>query len=128
MDTYQPTRKKKMREFKEWFEENLYEYAKDIASYGADMGFPYISYTSDCVKLWEKYGVSIWKYAVEQAKQLGYTNVAKMISSFSRADMLESLDSFYNLMVWYACEEIAREITDQQDEDEYEDEDEDSLD
>jgi hypothetical protein len=30
------------------------------------------------------------------------------------------------LEVWYACEEIAREITDQQDEDE--DEDEDSLD
>jgi hypothetical protein len=105
-----------MKEFKEWFEENLSNYAEDIAEYGADYGFPNITYTHDCIKLWEKYGTSIWEYAVEQAEQLGHKNVVEMISQFNRADMMQSLDKFYNLMIWYACEEIAREITDQQDE------------
>jgi|688.fasta_scaffold492842_2 hypothetical protein len=106
-----------MKEFKEWFEENLSEYAEDIVNHGVDCGFPGVTTYSECVELWEKYGQEIWDYAVEQAEQLGCKNVAEMISSFKRADMLESLDEFYNLMVWYACEEIAREITDRQDED-----------
>ena len=113
-----------MKEFKEWFEENLYEYAEDIVNHGADCGFPYISTYSQCVKLWKEYEDSIWEYAVSQSEQLGHKNVAEMISQFNRADMMQSLDGFHNLMIWYACEEIAREITYQQDEDE----DEDSLD
>lgn len=106
-----------MKELKKWFEENLSHYAGDIAQQGADGGYPYISFTSDCIKLWVEYGTEIWNHAVEKAEQYGCKNVAEMISSFERADMLETLDGFYNLMVWYACEEIAQEITDQKDED-----------
>lgn len=95
--------------FRAWFKANLSEQALDIASHGADSGFPGISYTSDTVKLFDRFGDEIWTMAVDDAESMGSKNVAEMISGFGRADMLESLDSFKNLMVWFACETLARE-------------------
>ena len=110
------TRKRALRAktFRAWFKANLGESARDIAEHGADCGFPYITYTSDCVRLFDKYGDEIWNMAVEMAEQLGEPNVATMIGGFRRADMLESLDMFKNLLVWFACEELARELTDRE--------------
>lgn len=98
--------------FREWFKANLSEYASDIANHGADAGFPEITYTSDTVKLFDAYGDDIWALAVEMADSVGSKNVAAMIAEFARSDMLDSLDRFKNLMVWFACEEIAREMVD----------------
>ena len=53
----------------------------------------------------------IWDLAVEDAEELGYKNVAAMIAEFGRSDMLSSIDSFKNLMVWYACEKCAQQLT-----------------
>ena len=50
--------------------------------------------------------------AVEDAEELGYKNVAAMVAEFARSDMLSSIDSFKNLMVWYACEKLAQQLTD----------------
>lgn len=98
------------KNFRAWFKRNLGESARDIARHGADQGYPYISYTSDTVTIFDKYGDEIWEMAVEDAEQMGAKNVAAMIAGFGRADMLGSLDQFKNLMVWYACEKVAREI------------------
>jgi hypothetical protein len=89
--------------FKQWFAEHLSEYASDIANHGADAGFPHITYTRDTVEVFDQYGDEIWEMAV---------NVAEMISGFGRSDMLCSLDQFKNLMVWFACEEAARNFED----------------
>lgn len=98
-----------MSTFREWFKENLGDCAHDIASHGADAGYPHITYTSDTVALFNQFGDEIWEMAVEDAGAMGYRNVAEMVSHFNRADMLDSLDTFKNLMVWYACERVARE-------------------
>lgn len=100
--------------FREWFRDNLSEYASDIANHGADAGYPHITYTSDTVKVFDTYGDEIWDMAVEMAESMGEKNVAALIAGFGRADMLDSLDRFKNLMVWFACEEIAREIADEE--------------
>jgi hypothetical protein len=34
-----------------------------------------------------------------------------MIAGFRRHDMLDHIGTFKNLMVWFACEKLAREIT-----------------
>lgn len=47
--------------------------------------------------------------AVADAEDMGYANVAEMIASFKRSDMLGYFASFKNLMVWYACEKLAHE-------------------
>lgn len=99
------------KDFRAWFRANLKSYARDIASHGADCGFPWITYTSDTVRLFDKFGHEIWDMATEESDDLGCKNVAEMIAGFGRADMLSGLDQFKNLMVWYACEKVAREMT-----------------
>lgn len=101
--------KEQTSSFKSWFEENLKEQSADIARHGADSGFPHITYTSDTVQLFDRFGDEIWQMAVEEAEQMG-CNVATFIGGFKRADMLDSLDQFKNLMVWFACEYCAREL------------------
>lgn len=101
------------KDFRAWFKANLKDYARDIANHGADAGYPCISYTSDTVAIFDKFADEIWTMAVDDAEQLGSRNVADMIGGFGRADMLGSFDQFKNLMVWYACEKVAREIMDE---------------
>lgn len=96
--------------FRAWFNTNLKDRAMDIASHGADAGYPHITYTSDTVKLFDRFGDEIWDMAVQDAEDMGCKNVAEMIAGFGRADMLSGLDQFKNLMVWYACEKLAREM------------------
>lgn len=100
---------KQTETFRTWFKANLSEQAHDIANHGADCGFPHITYTTDTVELFDKFGAEIWEMAVQDAEVMGCKNVAEMIAGFGRADMLADLDTFKNLMVWYACETLARE-------------------
>jgi hypothetical protein len=97
------------KSFRSWFNANLKSYASDLAKHGADCGFPCITYTSDTVKLFDRFGDEIWAMAVEEASNMGSTNVADMIACFRRSDMLDDLATFKNLMVWFACETLARE-------------------
>jgi len=105
--------------FKEWFNENLRESAIDIANNGADVGFPAITYYSDTTKLYEKFRKDSWRMLREQAECLGEENVFTMIGHFQRKDMVEEWlktgemdDRAKCLMVWFACEELSREIQD----------------
>ena len=99
--------------FKEWFVKNLAEdCGRDIANHGADAGYPYITYTRDTVKLFDRYADDIWNMAVDCSEQMGCKNVADMIAQFRRQDMLADIDQFKNLMVWFACEELSRELED----------------
>lgn len=96
--------------FRAWFMANLKDSARDIAGHGADCGFYGISYTHHTVALFDKFGDEIWDMAHEDAESMGDKNVAQFVAGFRRQDMLFSLDGFKNLMVWYACEKIAREL------------------
>jgi hypothetical protein len=97
------------KNFRSWFNANLRAYARDIAGHGADAGFPCITYTSDTVKIFDRFGDEIWNMAVAEANEFGCKNVADMIAGFQRSDMLDDLATFKNLMVWFACETLARE-------------------
>jgi hypothetical protein len=100
------------KDFRAWFKAKLADSAQDIAGHGADAGYPYITYTSDTVVIFDKFADEIWTMAVDDAEEMGNKNVAEMIGGFGRADMLGDFDQFKNLMVWYACEKVARELTD----------------
>jgi hypothetical protein len=83
---------------------------RDIAEHGADCGFPCITYTSDTICIFDRFEDEIWDMAVEEAESLGCKNVAGMIAGFRRHDMLDNIGTFKNLMVWFACGKLAREI------------------
>jgi hypothetical protein len=99
------------KNFRSWFRANLRGSARDIASHGADCGYPCITYTSDTVKIFDRFAREIWDMAVEDASELGCKNVCELIAGFARSDMLDDIDRFKNLMVWFACEKVAGEIT-----------------
>jgi hypothetical protein len=71
---------------------------------------PRIIYISDAVQLFDRFGAEIWEMATADADELDSRNVCEFIAGFSRADMLDDFDWFKNLMVWYACEKVARDI------------------
>ncbi|MGL5074731.1 MAG: DUF7222 domain-containing protein [Waterburya sp.] len=96
--------------FEDWFKANLSDYIEDIASHGADCGYPFITYTADAVEIFNQFEDEIWDMAVEDATDLGYKNVAAMVADFKRSDRLESFDNFKTLLVWYACERLANSL------------------
>src|SRR5882672_1295147 len=95
------------KNFRAWFKANLKNSARDIASHGADAGYPCITYTSDTVAVFNKFADEIWDMAYEDSEEFGHKNVAEFIGTFRRDDMLSGFDQFRNLMVWYACEKVA---------------------
>lgn len=94
--------------FKEWFDANLSESAEDIANHGADAGYPCITYTSDCVELYDQFESDIWEMLNEDSESMGFDNPQAMIATFRRQDMLTDPDMYKNLLVWYACEREAQ--------------------
>lgn len=99
------------KHFRAWFNANLRASARDIANYGADSGFPCITYTADTIKIFDRFADEIWDMAVKEAECCGCKNVAEMVAGFRRSDMLADLSTFKNLMVWFACETVANELT-----------------
>ena len=102
-----------MSTFNEWFDENLSEYASDIASHGADSGFPCITYTSDTVEIYDEFEGEIYDALNEDAESFGYESPEELIATYHREDMLSWPEGRKNLLVWYACERRAREIEDE---------------
>jgi len=100
--------------FRAWFEHNLKDSARDIANHGADGGFPYITYTSDTVAVFDRFADELWEMMADEAESMG-ENVGTFIGQFRRADMLATVDTFKNLVVWYACERVSREMTEKDD-------------
>ena len=96
--------------FRRWFRRNLKSSSRDIANHGADAGYPCITYTVDTVKLYNKYEDDIYEMLNEDADDMGYGSPEELIATFRRKDMLSSPDQRKNLLVWYACEKVAREL------------------
>ncbi len=99
-----------MSEFNKWFDENLSAAARDISEHGADCGWPHISYTSDCVNLYDRFEDEIYDALNDDAESMGYGNVEEMISNFGRADMLSWPEGRKNLLLWFMVERRAHEL------------------
>jgi hypothetical protein len=99
-----------MNTFKDWFEEHLLDKAVDIAENGANKGYPYISYISNTVELFDSYSEDIWNLILQAYLQQDYQNVARMIGDYAGSGMLVTLPLFKHSVVLLACEIVAREI------------------
>ena len=100
-----------MTALREWFEENLSDYASDIANHGADAGYPHMTYTNECVELYTRFEEEIWAMLRDEVENSGYKSVPALIADFGRVDMSDDPHSFKNLLWWFACETIAREVS-----------------
>jgi hypothetical protein len=94
---------------KDWFNKTLGDQANEIAENGADCGFTGIIYTNEMVEIFDYFQDEIWEMVVNEAEEIG-ENPIKFISSFNRIDMTTEFNNFKALLVWFACEKLAREF------------------
>ncbi len=106
------------------------ESAQDVADHGASCGFGNFVYYTDTIAFTTKNRKTIAEYAAEQSKDIGYKDEIEMILSFNglQHDDLTSADiakalygrltdddkktTVYNVLAWYALEEVARAYCD----------------
>lgn len=79
----------------------------DVYTHGADSGWPGFSYTSDCVRFYNRHETAIWELLSDDAENMG-ESIPQFIAGFRRVDMAYSGDGFKNLLTWYALETICR--------------------
>ena len=100
--------------FRAWLTEILdAEQIEDLASHGADTGWPGLTYTADCVELFERFADEIRDALNEDAESFGYDSPEAFVATFSRRDLLWSEDGRKNLLAWFMAERTAHEITEE---------------
>jgi len=78
---------------------------ENIANYGAQNGYPAISYYFDTCEFYNSNKDDIWNYVVEQAEEFG-ENVFEFIGHFNGVKHVGSCHQFENLMTWYIAEKL----------------------
>ncbi len=102
----------KITSFKDWMEKTFdRDEMKDIAAYGVAGGFHHLTYYKDTAALYQKYHDDIWDMLNEDANSMGHKHPLEMMVSFGGAGNVSSRITFENLMVWYAAEKVAHELT-----------------
>ena len=100
--------------FHDWLQETLdADQLADLARYGADTGWPGMTYTADCVELYDRYADEIREALNEDAEAFGYECPEALVATFARRDMLWSEDGRRSLLVWYLAERTSREMVEE---------------
>lgn len=97
--------------FRAWLLETLGEQqVRELALHGADAGFPGLTYTADCVELFERYQDDIRAALEADAEAFGADSPEAFVADFERSELLWSEDGRRTLLVWYLAERVAREV------------------
>ena len=97
--------------FLAWLQETLdADQINDLAHFGADTGWPGLTYTTDCVELYDYYADEIREALNEDAESFGYDSPEALMATFARKDMLWSEDGRRSLLVWYLAERTAQQL------------------
>ena len=108
------------------------DYIEDLASHGADAGFPGITYYNDTIAFFKRHREDIVKLVNDSASELseepivlvrsfrclhGHSmneitaSIARCLYSERLSDSNDSLDYIVaNALCWFACEEMARQM------------------
>ena len=93
--------------FRDWFNRHLSGHACSIVNDGMDT---YASLIPNYSRLFARFAPEIWSTATEDAKEAGYSNVFEYIARWRSTGYVAGWTDFEKLMVWYACEHVAREV------------------
>ena len=100
--------------FRSWLTETLDpEQIEDLAGHGADTGWPGLTYTSECVELFERYEDEIREALNEDTEAYEFDSPEAFVATFRRSDMLWSEDGRKTLLAWFMAERTAHEITEE---------------
>lgn len=83
----------------------------DLSNYGAVCGFGGLIYYHETAALYNQYHEEIWEMLEEDRQSFGMNTCSEVIASFNGAKDVVSDEQYKNLLVWYAAERIAYELT-----------------
>ena len=98
---------------KEWITNNLEEgQVAEVVLHGCSGGVvSELIYYADSCAFYEQYEGEIWDRLDQMSCDLGEESILHLIASFNGAKSVGSHDQFRNLLAWWACEDVCREIT-----------------
>ena len=83
---------------------------QEIAQWGCVNGFHDLTYYSDTCHLYKVYKSDIWELVNQGADEQG-VNVLEFIANLNNAQLVSTSAHFENLLVWFAAELVACELT-----------------
>ena len=105
---------------KDWIINNLEEgQVAEVVLHGCAGGVvSELIYYADSCAFYEKYKEEIWQRLWDSWSDFGGDSVLHFIATFNGADGVGSDDQFRNLLAWWSCEDVCREVmADKDDED-----------
>ena len=105
---------------KEWVINNLEEETiADVVLEGCQSGIvSELIYYADSCAFYEKFEGEIWDRLDQMSCDMGEASILHLIATFNGAKSVGSHDQFRNLLAWWACEDVCREIIADKDADE----------
>ena len=102
----------KENSIKEWIINNLEEgQIADVVLEGCQSGIvSELIYYSDSCAFYEQYEGEIWDRLDQMSCDMGEASILHLIATFNGAKSVGSHDQFRNLLAWWACEDVCREI------------------
>ena len=98
--------------FKEWMlNQFTHNELADLCRCGAQGGFSGLIYYHETTALYERYHRDIWHMLNQDAEDYGFRSPHELIATFRGMEDVYSDEQYKNLLVWYAAERIAREVT-----------------
>ena len=98
--------------FKDWMTNHFSnKELADIANFGCASGFHGLIYYSETTTLYQQYKDDIWELVTDATELYGYKSSMEFLASL-HGSLIDDADQFENLLVWFAAEQIAWQITD----------------
>ena len=97
---------------KDWILNNLDEgQVAEVVLHGCSGGVvSELIYYADSCAFYEKYKNEIWEMLWDAHQEMGTESVLHLIASFNGAKDVGSDVQFSNLLAWWACEDVCREV------------------
>ncbi len=102
----------KENSIKEWIINNLEEgQIAEVVLQGCQSGVvSELIYYADSCAFYEKYKEEIWRRLSDMADDMGEPSILHLIVTFNGAKEVGSHLQLQNLLAWWACEDMCREI------------------
>ena len=102
----------KENSIKDWILNNLDEgQVAEVVLHGCAGGVvSELIYYADSCAFYKKYKEEIWQRLWDSWSDFGGDSVLHFIATFNGADDVGSDDQFRNLLAWWACEDVCREV------------------
>lgn len=93
-----------------WLKANFSKEELKGIAFDVSAGYNGLTLYSDTVKLYDKFHDEIWELISQNTEEYGYESELDLIASWNISSRIFSDTTFKNALVWYAAEQIAKNM------------------